>query len=44
VATHHEHFGGVSPLTAITRRQAEGLRMRLADSGLNLPLHLGMRN
>ena len=44
VATHYEHFGGVSPLTAITRRQAEGLRMRLAERGLTLPVYLGMRN
>jgi protoporphyrin/coproporphyrin ferrochelatase len=44
VAHHYEHFGGVSPLTAITRRQAEGLRTRLAGRGLNLPVYLGMRN
>src|SRR3954466_5172272 len=44
VATHYEHFGGVSPLNAITRRQAEGLKMRLTDSGVNLPVYLGMRN
>ena len=30
VARHYERFGGVSPLTAITKRQAEGLRTRLA--------------
>lgn len=44
VARHYEHFDGVSPLTAITRRQAEGLKMHLADPGLNLPVYLGMRN
>jgi len=43
-ATHYEHFGGVSPLTAITRRQAEGLKVRLAEHGLRLPVYLGMRN
>ena len=26
VAKHYEHFGGVSPLAAITRRQVEGLK------------------
>jgi len=44
VAKHYEHFGGVSPLTAITRRQVEGLKARLAAGGLNLPVYLGMRN
>ena len=44
VATHYEHFGGVSPLAAITRRQVEGLTHHLASRGLNLPVYLGMRN
>ena len=44
VAHHYELFGGVSPLTAITRRQAEGLRVRLAARGIELPVYLGMRN
>jgi ferrochelatase len=44
VAAHYERFGGVSPLTAITRRQAEGLRARLLTHGLDLPVYLGMRN
>jgi ferrochelatase len=44
VAHHYELFGGVSPLTAITRRQAEGLRVRLADAGVPLPVYVGMRN
>jgi protoporphyrin/coproporphyrin ferrochelatase len=44
VAHHYERFGGVSPLTAITRRQADGLRDRLAARGLDLPVYLGMRN
>jgi ferrochelatase len=44
VARHYEHFGGVSPLAAITRRQVEGLRMHLAARGLDLPVYLGMRN
>ena len=35
VAQHYEHFGGVSPLAAITRRQVEGLRTHLAARGLD---------
>ena len=44
VAEHYEHFGGVSPLTAITERQVRGLRARLAGAGLDVPVYLGMRN
>jgi ferrochelatase len=44
VAHHYELFGGVSPLTEITRRQAEGLRVRLAAAGQALPVYVGMRN
>ena len=44
VAGHYEHFGGVSPLTAITLRQADGLRQRLAAQGAALPVYVGMRN
>ena len=44
VAKHYEHFGGVSPLAGITRRQAEGLRTHLAARGLDVPVYLGMRN
>lgn len=44
VAHHYELFGGVSPITAITRRQAEGLRLRLKAAGNPLPVHVGMRN
>lgn len=44
VAHHYEMFGGVSPLTAITRRQAAGLHSRLVAKGLDLPVYLGMRN
>ena len=44
VVTHYEHFGGVSPLTAFTMAQAEGLRQRLAAAGLQLPVYVGMRN
>ena len=44
VAHHYELFGGVSPLTAYTERQAEGLRRRLMDAGTALPVYVGMRN
>ena len=44
VARHYERFGGVSPLTAITRRQVDGLRTRLAAAGVDVPVYLGMRN
>ena len=44
VAHHYELFGGVSPITAITRQQAEGLRTRLAAAGRPLPVYVGMRN
>lgn len=44
VATHYEHFGGVSPLTELTLKQAEGLRARLAQAGMPLPVYVGMRN
>ncbi|GMU24065.1 MAG: putative ferrochelatase [Phycisphaerae bacterium] len=44
VAHHYELFGGVSPLTELTLRQAAGLRQRLETSGLDLPVYVGMRN
>jgi ferrochelatase len=44
VAHHYERFGGVSPLTELTRRQANGLRARLEQRGIPLPVHIGMRN
>jgi ferrochelatase len=44
VAHHYELFDGVSPITAITERQARGLAERLASRGLDLPVHVGMRN
>ena len=34
----------MSPITAITNRQAEGLRGRLAQAGYALPVFVGMRN
>ena len=44
VAHHYELFGGVSPLTALTRAQAQGLEQRLRASGNALPVYVGMRN
>jgi ferrochelatase len=44
VARHYEHFGGVSPITELTRRQAEGLASRLVAAGHPLPVFIGMRN
>lgn len=44
VARHYEHFGGVSPLTQLTMQQADGLRARLKDAGVRLPVYVGMRN
>ena len=44
VAHHYELFDGVSPITEITRRQAEGLQARLAAAGRPLPVYVGMRN
>jgi protoporphyrin/coproporphyrin ferrochelatase len=44
VVRHYEHFNGVSPLTELTLRQAEGLRDRLRDTAFALPVYVGMRN
>ena len=44
VAHHYELFGGVSPITEITRRQAAGLASRLVSAGHALPVYVGMRN
>ena len=44
VAHHYHLFGGVSPITELTQRQAAGLRQRLAAAGHPLPVYVGMRN
>jgi ferrochelatase len=44
VAHHYELFGGVSPITDVTSRQARGLEQRLAAMGQPLPVFDGMRN
>jgi ferrochelatase len=44
VAHHYELFGGVSPLTELTKRQAALLQEGLHARGVPLPVYLGMRN
>src|SRR4051812_8717904 len=44
VAHHYELFGGISPLTELTVRQADLLRDQLRARGVDLPVHVGMRN
>lgn len=44
VVTHYEKFDGVSPLTRLTIRQAEGLREVLTRDGHPLPVYVGMRH
>jgi ferrochelatase len=44
VVHHYELFGGVSPITELTKQQAAGLRARLAAAGHPLPVYVGMRN
>lgn len=44
VARHYAQFGGVSPITALTMRQAGGLAARLQRFGPALPVYVGMRN
>jgi ferrochelatase len=44
VVRHYDLFDGVSPLTALTARQADCLRARLLERGLPIPVYVGMRN
>ena len=44
VIRHYEGFGGVSPITELTRRQAGGLAERLASDAAHIPVFIGMRN
>ena len=44
VARHYEIFGGRSPLTALTLRQAVALEADLRERGPALPIYVGMRN
>jgi ferrochelatase len=44
VAEHYAIFGGVSPITELTKLQAAGLEAGLAARSLPLPVYVGMRN
>jgi protoporphyrin/coproporphyrin ferrochelatase len=44
VAHHYELFGGVSPLTELTMKQARALEGNLHARGIPLAVHVGMRN
>jgi protoporphyrin/coproporphyrin ferrochelatase len=44
VAHHYEAIGGRSPLNALTRRQADALRVALVAADRALPVWVGMRN
>ena len=44
VAHHYDLFGGVSPLTDLTMRQARALESVLASRGIWIPVRVGMRN
>jgi ferrochelatase len=44
VAHHYEQFGGVSPLTELTMKQARALETALRTRDVPLPVDVGMRN
>src|SRR3954462_3030208 len=44
VAHHYERFGGVSPLTELTMKQARALEAALHARGIGVAVHVGMRN
>jgi len=44
VAHHYEQFGGMSPLTELTMRQARALEAALRARDIPLPVDVGMRN
>ena len=44
VAHHYERFGGVSPLTELTMKQAKALEAALPARGIEIPVRVGMRN
>jgi ferrochelatase len=44
VAHHYDLFGGVSPLTELTMRQARALEAALGARHIPLPVDVGMRN
>ena len=44
VAHHYENIGGSSPINELTYRQSKELGNFLKESGLELPVYVGMRN
>jgi ferrochelatase len=44
VATHYQHFGGVSPINAQCRELLAAIGKRFAIDGIGLPLYWGNRN
>lgn len=44
VAHHYELIGGKSPINEYTFKQAKGLEERLAETGIKIPVFVGMRN
>jgi len=44
VARHYEAIGGRSPLSELTFQQARALEKRLKESGLPLPVYVGLRH
>jgi ferrochelatase len=44
VVHHYDRFGGVSPLTELTMKQAAALEAALQARRIALPVHVGMRN
>lgn len=44
VGSHYARFGGVSPITELTRAQAAGLAAGLRAAARPLPVYVGMRN
>jgi len=44
IAKHYALFDGVSPIMEMTQRQAEKLQHRLSESGIDVPVYVGMRH
>lgn len=44
VATHYQHFGGVSPINGQCRELLAAIGASLDDAGIDLPLYWGNRN
>ena len=44
VATHYQHFGGVSPINGQCRDLLAAIGASLGDAGIDLPLYWGNRN